>query len=178
MIIRQNHQLASEKGSMLRRMAYTIEQAMIYPVDHADALKRGLQKAFHRERFEVEYDPIFAQFKYGATIWSPLASGLLTGKYNNGIPQDSRFATNPAFFKSAVERLQNEEGKAKIEKVGKLTKIAEKLGGNVGQLALAWAAKNENVSTVILGATKVEQIDDNCGALKLIESIRLLSRMQ
>jgi aryl-alcohol dehydrogenase-like predicted oxidoreductase len=127
--------------------------------------------AFHRERFEVEYAPIFEQFKYGTTIWSPLASGLLTGKYNNGVPQDSRFATNPAFFKSAVERLQNEEGRTKIEKVRKLTKIAEKLGCNVGQLALAWAAKNANVSTVILGATKVEQIHDNCGALKLIEKL-------
>lgn len=127
--------------------------------------------AFHRERFEVEFAPLFEQFKYGTTIWSPLASGLLTGKYNDGIPEDSRFATNSAFFDSTVKSLQEPEGKAKIEKVRKLTKIAERLGGTATHLALAWAAKNPNVSTVILGATKVEQIHDNCKALALIEKL-------
>lgn len=127
--------------------------------------------AFHRERFEVEYAPLYKQFEYGTTIWSPLASGLLTGKYNDGIPEDSRFATNKAFFSSTVQELQTDAGKAKIEKVRKLTKIAEKLGGNATQLALAWAASNQNVSTVILGATKVEQIEDNCKAIQLIPKL-------
>jgi aryl-alcohol dehydrogenase-like predicted oxidoreductase len=127
--------------------------------------------AFHRERFEVEYAPLYDQFKYGTTIWSPLASGLLTGKYNDGIPEDSRFATNKQFFSETVKQLQTPEGKAKIEKVKKLTKIAEKLGGNASQLALAWAAKNPNVSTVILGATKVDQIIDNCKAIALIDKL-------
>ncbi|EOD47634.1 aldo keto reductase [Neofusicoccum parvum] len=127
--------------------------------------------AFHRERFEVEYAPLFNQFQYGTTIWSPLASGLLTGKYNDGIPSDSRFANNKAFFEDTVKKLQEPEGKAKIEKVKKLTTIAEKLGGTPTQLALAWAAKNPNVSTVILGATKVEQIHDNCKALKLLDKL-------
>lgn len=98
---------------------------------------------------------MFKQFEYGTTIWSPLASGLLTGKYNDGIPEDSRFATNKSFFENTVKQLESPEGKAKIEKVRKLTTIAEKLGGNTAQLALAWAASNPNVSTVILGATKV-----------------------
>jgi aryl-alcohol dehydrogenase-like predicted oxidoreductase len=137
----------------------------------APVVEQPQYNAFHRKRFEVEYAPLFDQFKYGTTIWSPLANGLLTGKYNNGIPQDSRFATNPTFFKETIEGLKNEEGKAKIEKVRKLTEIAEKLGGNVAQLALAWAAKNPNVSTVILGATKVEQIHDNCKALELYEKL-------
>lgn len=127
--------------------------------------------AFHRERFEVEFKPLFDQFNYGTTIWSPLASGLLTGKYNDGIPSDSRFATNPAFFENTVKSLQTDEGKAKIEKVKKLTKIAEKLGGNTTQLALAWAASNPNVSTVILGATKIEQINDNIKALDLLDKL-------
>lgn len=127
--------------------------------------------AFHRERFEVEFKPLFDQFNYGTTIWSPLASGLLTGKYNDGIPEDSRFATNPAFFENTVKSLQTEEGKAKIEKVRKLTKIAEKLGGNTTQLALAWAASNPNVSTVILGATKIEQIHDNIKAVALLDKL-------
>lgn len=127
--------------------------------------------AFHRERFEIEYAPLFDQFKYGTTTWSPLASGLLTGKYNDGIPEDSRFATNKSFFESTVKSLKEPEGQAKIEKVKKLTSISEKLDGNVTQLALAWTAKNENVSTVILGATKVEQIIDNCGALKILPKL-------
>ena len=137
----------------------------------APVVEQPQYNAFHRDRFEVEYAPLFDQFKYGTTIFSPLANGLLTGKYNNGIPQDSRFATNTAFFKDTIEGLQSEEGKAKIEKVRKLTKIAQKLGGNVAQLALAWAAANPNVSTVILGASKVEQIHDNCAALELFEKL-------
>jgi aryl-alcohol dehydrogenase-like predicted oxidoreductase len=127
--------------------------------------------AFYRDRFEVEYAPLYKQFEYGTTIWSPLASGLLTGKYNEGIPSDSRFATNQQFFSGTVKELQTEVGQAKIEKVRKLTKVAERLGGSVGQLALAWAAMNENVSTVILGATKVDQIHDNCKALELIPKL-------
>ncbi|KAG9561152.1 hypothetical protein KCU77_g17585, partial [Aureobasidium melanogenum] len=95
----------------------------------------------------------------------------LTGKYNDGIPEDSRFATNKDFFENTVKQLQSPEGKAKIEKVRKLTTIAEKLGGTVTQLSLAWAAKNPNVSTVILGATKVEQLEDNFRALKLLDKL-------
>ncbi|KAL2355905.1 voltage-gated potassium channel subunit beta-3 [Cryomyces antarcticus] len=127
--------------------------------------------AFHRERFEIEYEPLYNQFQYGTTIWSPLASGLLTGKYNDGIPEDSRFATNKSVFESTIKELKSPEGQAKIEKVKKLTKVAERLGGTVTQLSLAWCAKNPNVSTVILGATKIEQIHDNCAALKLIDKL-------
>ena len=127
--------------------------------------------AFHRERFEVEYAPLYDQFQYGTTIWSPLASGLLTGKYNDGVPQGSRFDNHKDFFSSTVEELKTDAGKAKIEKVKKLTKIAERLDGNMTQLALAWAAKNPNVSTVILGATKVEQIKDNCKAIAMLHKL-------
>ncbi|KAK7403909.1 hypothetical protein QQX98_010316 [Neonectria punicea] len=127
--------------------------------------------AFHRERFEVEFAPLFEKFGYGTTIWSPLASGLLTGKYNDGIPEDSRFATNKEFFSDTAKKLQSEEGQAKIEKVRKLTAVAERLGGTTAQLALAWCIKNPNVSTVILGATKVAQIEDNCKALEISDKI-------
>jgi len=127
--------------------------------------------AFHRERFEVEYAPLYDQYKYGTTIWSPLASGLLTGKYNDGIPEDSRFATNKSFFEGSIKALESEEGKAKIQKVRDLTKIAEELGGSVAQLSLAWCVMNPNVSTVILGATKVAQIEDNCKAMALLPKI-------
>jgi aryl-alcohol dehydrogenase-like predicted oxidoreductase len=137
----------------------------------APIVEQPQYNAFHRERFEKEYATLYEKFQYGTTIWSPLASGLLTGKYNDGIPEDSRFATNSAFFKDTVEKLKSEEGQAKIEKVRKLTKVAEKLGASVSQLSLAWAAKNPNVSTVILGASKVEQIHDNIGALKLLPKL-------
>lgn len=137
----------------------------------APVVEQPQYNAFHRERFEVEYGPLYDQFTYGTTIWSPLASGVLTGKYNDGIPEGSRFANHKDFFDSTISSLQTDEGKAKIEKVKKLTKIAERLGGNMSQLALAWAAKNPNVSTVILGATKIEQIVDNCKALKVLEKL-------
>lgn len=137
----------------------------------APVVEQPQYNAFHRERFEVEYAPLFRQHGLGTTIWSPLASGLLTGKYNNGIPEDSRFATNKAFFENTVKELQSETGKAKIEKVRKLTKVAERLGASVTHLSLAWAAKNPNVSTVILGATKIEQVKDNLKALDLIDKL-------
>ncbi|KAK4040967.1 NADP-dependent oxidoreductase domain-containing protein [Parachaetomium inaequale] len=137
----------------------------------APVVEQPQYNAFHRERFEVEYAPLFRQHGYGTTIWSPLASGLLTGKYNDGIPQDSRFATNKAFFESTIKELQSEQGQAKLEKVRKLTKIAERLGATATHLALAWAAKNPNVSTVILGATKIEQVLDNLKALDVIDKL-------
>ncbi|EAT88153.2 hypothetical protein SNOG_04393 [Parastagonospora nodorum SN15] len=127
--------------------------------------------AFHRERFEKEYAPLFEKYQYGTTIWSPLDSGMLTGKYNDGIPEGSRFANNSDMMKSKIEALKSDVGQSKIKKVKELTKIAESLGGNTTQLALAWCAKNPNVSTVILGATKPEQIVDNCGAMKLLPKL-------
>lgn len=128
-------------------------------------------KAFHRERHEVEYKPLYQQFQYGTTIWSPLASGLLTGKYNDGVPEGSRFANHGDFFDGTIKSLQTEEGKAKIEKVRKLGKIADQLGSSTAALAIAWAAKNPTVSTVILGATKVSQIEDNCKAVALLDKL-------
>lgn len=137
----------------------------------APVVEQPQYNAFHRERFEVEYAPLYDQFKYGTTIWSPLASGLLTGKYNDGIPEGSRFSNHGDFFDSTIKSLQAPEGKAKIEKVKKMTQIAEKLGGTMTQLALAWCLMNPNVSTVILGATKVEQIEDNCKSVALLKKI-------
>ncbi|KAH7123907.1 voltage-gated potassium channel subunit beta-1 channel subunit beta-1 [Dendryphion nanum] len=137
----------------------------------APIVEQPQYNAFHRERFEKEYAPLYEKFQYGTTIWSPLASGILTGKYDNGIPEDSRFATNPKFFENSIKELQSEEGKAKLEKVRKLGKVAEKIGATTAQLALAWAAKNPNVSTVILGATKPQQVHDNVKALKLLPKL-------
>ncbi|KAF8738803.1 Aldo kereductase, partial [Rhizoctonia solani] len=126
----------------------------------------------HRQRFESEYQYLFDKYNYGTTIWSALASGLLTGKYNDGIPKGSRFDTNSEFFKNTVESLSKEDGQKKIEKVKELTAFAEKeLGCSVSNLALAWAASHPHASTVILGATKPEQVIDNLKALEIIKKI-------
>ncbi|KIO32216.1 hypothetical protein M407DRAFT_66957, partial [Tulasnella calospora MUT 4182] len=124
---------------------------------------------FHRQRFEVEYKPLYQKYRYGTTVFSALASGLLTGKYNNGIPEDSRFSNNADFFKNTIDSLTKEEGLEKIRKVKDLTALAEKeLGCTVSQLALAWVAKNPNTSTVILGATKPQQLLENLKVLEIL----------
>lgn len=119
----------------------------------------------------MDLNNIIADMLSSTTIWSPLASGLLTGKYNDGIPEDSRFKTNASFFNDTVKQLETPEGKAKIDKVKKLTAIAEKLGTTTSALALAWAASNPNVSTVILGASKPSQITENVKALEVLEKL-------
>jgi aryl-alcohol dehydrogenase-like predicted oxidoreductase len=119
----------------------------------------------YRERFENEYAPLFhEQYKIGTTIWSPLASGLLTGKYNEEIPVGSRADSDRyPWLKARVETWKKE---GKIDKVKLLTKYAEdNLKCSVSQLALAWCIKNKNVSTVLLGATKPSQLEENFGAL-------------
>ena len=117
-----------------------------------------------RERFEAEYAPLYKLYNYGTTVWSPLYQGILTGKYNDGIPEDSRYGK---ISKSDATKFDKEETKAEIEKVKKLTKIAEKLGGSMGSLALAWVIKNPHVSVAILGATKASQITENIKYLEL-----------
>ncbi|KAG9309074.1 NADP-dependent oxidoreductase domain-containing protein [Chiua virens] len=127
---------------------------------------------FHRERPEKEYAPLYKKYSIGTTVWSALASGLLTGKYNDGIPENSRFAAHSDFFKDTLKSLNEEEGRAKISKVQQLTKFAEtELGCSVTHLALAWIAKNPNTSTVILGASKPEQVLDNLKALEVIPKL-------
>lgn len=119
---------------------------------------------FVRERFEAEYAPLYKLYNYGTTTWSPLYQGILTGKYNDGIPADSRYGT---ISKGQASMFDKPETKARIEQVKTLTKIAEKLGGSMASLALAWVIKNPNVSVAILGATKAEQITENVKCLEL-----------
>jgi voltage-dependent potassium channel beta subunit len=124
---------------------------------------------FHRERFETEYKPLYQQpYNLGTTIWSPLASGLLTGKYNDTIPEGSRLTTKGYGWLNQILEKWRAEGK--IEKVRSLTKYAsECFQCTVSQLALAWCIKNKNVSTVLLGATKPEQLLENFGCLSVAE---------
>ena len=122
---------------------------------------------FHRERFEKEYYPMFkSPYNIGTTIWSPLASGFLTGKYNDGVPENSRLTQEGyGWLANLLDQWKNS---GKLDKVRELTKYAEEnLGCSMAQLALAWCIKNPNVSTVLLGATKVEQIEDNLKAIPI-----------
>ncbi|KAI9336350.1 NADP-dependent oxidoreductase domain-containing protein [Obelidium mucronatum] len=126
---------------------------------------------FHRERFEKEYAPLYEKYGLGTTIWSPLASGILTGKYNVDIPADSRLAADTAIAKRLAAGLETPEGKEKLAKVAKLKPIAEKLNVTLAQLALAWTIKNPNVSTVITGASKASQVTENLKALEVVPKL-------
>ena len=115
-----------------------------------------------RQRFEVEYAPIFRDLGYGATIYSPLASGLLSGKYLNGIPKGSRMDI-PDMGWLREYALAPE----KAQVIKNLLPIASDLGATLAQLALAWALKNPHVSTVITGASRPEQVIENMKASDL-----------
>jgi aryl-alcohol dehydrogenase-like predicted oxidoreductase len=109
---------------------------------------------------------LFSDYGYGSTIWSPLASGLLTGKYNDGIPADSRGALKG--YEWLLPRLTDADG---LSKVKALQSVAGGLGCSVAQLALAWCLKNQNVSTVITGASRVSQVHENIKALDVVASL-------
>ena len=125
----------------------------------------------HRDKVEREFDPLYAGGNggvgLGTTIWSPLASGILTGKYRGGIPEGSRM-TLPD-YDWLREEVESADGKAKIRKAAELEPLARELGMSQAQLAVAWCLKNPNVSTVILGASRVEQLAENLDAMEKVE---------
>ena len=118
-----------------------------------------------RDRFEKEYKDIFKKYKIGTTIWSPLASGLLTGKYNDGIPTKSRFKVK------GYEWLADSMDKIDFNKIKKVNSLAKKLGIKSSQLAILWCLKNKNVSSVILGASKLSQLKENLDSIKSYDLI-------
>ncbi|KAJ7241447.1 NADP-dependent oxidoreductase domain-containing protein [Mycena rebaudengoi] len=142
----------------------------------AEQMKHNM---FHRERPEKEYSALYKKYGYGTTVFSPLAAGLLTGKYNNGVPAGSRFATE-AMFKPRAAGLTSGEGAEQINKVKELTKIAESLDSTPTALALAWLAKNPNTSTIILGVTSPAQLLQNLEALKVLPKMtdEIMSRIE
>jgi voltage-dependent potassium channel beta subunit len=117
---------------------------------------------FERQKVEADYLPLY-EIGLGTTIWSPLASGLLTGKYNDGIPADSRL--NLPGYEWLKARLSSEKGKREIEKIKQLAGLAKEIGLPIHHLALLWCNANPHVSTVILGASKKSQLEDNLKAL-------------
>ncbi|KXN71714.1 voltage-dependent potassium channel, beta subunit [Conidiobolus coronatus NRRL 28638] len=126
---------------------------------------------FERENVEKEYLPLYENFGLGTTIWSPLYSGVLTGKYNNGIQSGTRLGNNDFWGKTLSGRITTAEGQAKIEKVKEFVKVADKTGCTAAQLAIAWCVKNPNVSTVITGASKVEQLESNIKSLEFLDKL-------
>lgn len=121
---------------------------------------------FERQKVEHDYNDIYDTYGLGTTIWSPLASGVLTGKYNNGVPDESRLALD------SMQRIKDSNlTEEKIQKVVKLATIAQELNVSLASLAIAWCIKNPRVTTAILGATKLEQLEDNMKALDLYNSL-------
>jgi len=121
---------------------------------------------FERQKIENEYLMIYKTVGLGTTIWSPLASGLLTGKYNDGIPENSRFANEDLGWLSSKLMVED-----KLKRVRKLADLSKKLGVSLASLSIAWCIKNPNVTTAILGATKKEQLLDNLTALETINKL-------
>jgi voltage-dependent potassium channel beta subunit len=126
-------------------------------------MEQPVYNMLQRDKVEKEYLPLYGKIGLGITVWSPLASGLLTGKYNSGVPPGSRASLKGyEWLRQRIVTSQN------IEMVKRLGSIAKDLNCTEAQLALAWCARNENVSTVITGATSREQVKENMGALDVI----------
>ena len=133
---------------------------------HKPVMEQPQYNMLHRKRFEVEYARLFKDYGYGSTIWSPLASGLLTGKYNKGIPEGSRATLKGMEW--LRDHFTNEDA---LDKSRKLQAIADDIGVKFSHMALAWCLKNPNVSTVITGASRVEQVRDNMAALTVVDKL-------
>jgi len=133
---------------------------------HKPVVEQPEYNLFHRERVEREYAPLYDEIGLGLTTWSPLASGLLTGKYRGGVPADSRGAM--ARMQFLVASLTDA---ARNAAVGSLEPIARELGCSMAQLAIAWCAKNPRVSTVITGASRVAQVRENMAAVDVIDKL-------
>lgn len=133
---------------------------------HKPVTEQPQYNLFHRKRVEVEYEEIFRDFKMGTTTWSPLASGLLSGKYVNGIPEGSRGALSG--YEWLTPSLTDP---SKNNVVGELAKLAAEIGATPSQLAIAWCLLNPNVSTVITGATSIAQVNENMESIKVLSSL-------
>jgi voltage-dependent potassium channel beta subunit len=133
---------------------------------HKPVMEQPQYHLFHRKRVEQEYARLYEDLGLGLTTWSPLASGLLTGKYKNGIPADSRGAMESMGW---LAKTLTDERKSKA--VTQFEGIAAELGCTVAQLAIAWVAKNPRVSTVITGASKLSQLQSNLGAVDVIAKL-------
>jgi aryl-alcohol dehydrogenase-like predicted oxidoreductase len=124
---------------------------------------------FEREKVEREFTPLYEKVGLGTTVWSPLASGLLTGKYNDGDPGDTRISM--PMYSWLREQFETDEARRRLEKAKQLAGVAGDLGVTLPKLALAWCLKNPNVSTVITGASKPEQVRENMKAGDVVRQL-------
>ena len=141
------------------------QQSLIPPT-----MEQPQYNMFWRERVEKEYARLYEEVGMGTTIWSPLYSGLLTGKYNEGIPHGTRLSL-PG-YEWLRKQFETEKARKQVEIVKRLTGVADDLGITMPRLAIAWCLKNPHVSTVILGASRKQQLEEN---LKAIEDVKKLS---
>ncbi len=132
-------------------------------------LEQPQYNMLHRDRVEKEYLPLYSQIGLGTTVWSPLCSGVLTGKYNAGIPPNSRLSL-PG-YQWLRNRLENLEGEKDLSKVRRLGVVARSIGVSMPQMAIAWCLLNPGVSTVILGASRPEQFEENLQALDAVSRL-------
>ena len=134
---------------------------------HAPSMEQPQYNLLHRTRVELEYAPLYSELGLGTTIWSPLASGLLTGKYNEGVAEDTRLGQKENAW--LQEMVLGEEGRRRLDRVRRFTAVAAELGEKPAQLAIAWCLRNPHVSTVMLGASRTSQLLENLGALELMQ---------
>ena len=136
---------------------------------YGPSMEQPQYNLLHRQRVEREYAPLYADAGLGTTIWSPLASGLLTGKYNEGIAADSRLGQPElGWLQDAV---LGEPADDRLGKVRRFSAVAAELGESPAQLAIAWCLRNRQVSSVILGASRVSQLEENLRALDVLERV-------
>ncbi|MGI9238332.1 MAG: potassium channel beta subunit family protein [Woeseiaceae bacterium] len=131
---------------------------------HKPIVEQPVYNLFQRHRFGAEYDRVYKERGYGSTTWSPLASGLLTGKYNDGIPGDSRGAVEGLEW--LREELTNPE---RLAIVASLKPLADQMGATLAQFSIAWCLQNPDVSSVLTGASRVQQVLENMKALEFVE---------
>lgn len=131
---------------------------------HGPAAEQPVYNLFQRHRFGPEYRRVYEDYGYGSTTWSPLASGMLTGKYKDGIPADSRGA-----IEGYTWLAQELTDPARIASVEALRPLARDMGAKLSQFALAWCLQNPHVSTVLTGASRVEQLRENLKALRFVD---------
>ncbi|MGY1424077.1 potassium channel beta subunit family protein [Lysobacter sp. A289] len=136
---------------------------------HAPTMEQPQYNVMHRERVELEYAPLYAEYGLGITTWSPLASGLLTGKYNAGIPAQTRLGQQDNDW--LRELVIGDPEQRRIERARKFTALAAEFDVAPAPLAIAWCLRNPHVSSVILGASRVEQLLQNLQAIELLERL-------
>ena len=131
---------------------------------HKPVAEQPVFNLFERHRFGPEYQRLYEEYGYGSTTWSPLASGLLTGKYSTGVPEDSRAAV--AGYGWLREQLTDAK---RLAKVAALQPLAKQMGASLAQFSLAWCLQNPHVSTVLTGASRVEQLRENMQAIEFVD---------